>query len=502
MKRLAFAVVAATALVLSGCAPTPSVTPTVNVEGVAAELVPFYGQRLDWKDCESGFECATAIAPLDWANPSQEKINLALIRHRATGKNRLGSLFVNPGGPGASGVKFIRGSLDYAVDKKLQAAYDIIGFDPRGIGGSTAVTCYDAAGMDDYLYGLPTTKRGTAENLTERLTVATDFAKACEKNTGPLLAHVDSVSTARDLDMLRSAVADKALNYLGYSYGTFIGAMYAQTFPDKVGRLVLDGAVDPTQGSSSSMVSQAVGFEMALSNYLTWCFTQGDCPFDHNLDTAKAKISELLSNAEIAPIKNEDGRHLGADSMVTAIIAPLYSKNSWKYLSQMFADVIDNRSAAVAFELADWYNERSSDGTYATNQNEAYTAVSCLDSPSSNKADWAAEAKQLQEKAPLIGKYFTYSEVSCSVWPIKPVLTPGPLGPTGKAPIVVIGTTGDPATPIAWADSLANQLTNGRLIRLNGEGHTGYNRGSSCVNDIVDGYMLGTAEPAKTSTCS
>ena len=499
-RALAVAVLAV--VTLAGCStPRPAAT-LGSGETVAPELVKFYSQQLDWTNCNGGFECATAKAPVDWAAPSGDTISLSLIRHRASGSNRVGSLFVNPGGPGASGVKFVRESLDYAVDATVQKSFDVIGFDPRGIGESTSVKCLDAPGMNEYIYGLPTAKRGTSANLDERMKAATEFAQACEKNTGALLAHVDSISTARDLDMMRALVGDASLNYLGYSYGTFIGAMYAQTFPAKVGRLVLDGAVDPEVSSADAMKAQAVGFEMALTNYLQWCFTQNDCPLAHNLDSARAKISSLLAEVDVAPIMNTDGRELGADTLVTAIIAPLYSKNSWKYLSKMFTDVMVNDSAEVAFALADWYNERKEDGTFASNQNEAYTAVSCLDGPASPQSGWAAEAAALKKSAPLIGPYLSYAEVSCSVWPHKAVITPGPLGATGDAPIVVIGTTGDPATPMAWAESLSAQLTNGKLIRLSGEGHTGYNRGSQCVNKVVDDYLVSGTIPGKLTSCS
>jgi pimeloyl-ACP methyl ester carboxylesterase len=495
----------ATAVLLSACASTPVpktvATSSPFTQGATTAELPFYSQVLEWTSCETGLQCSTAEAPLDWANPGGAKISLALIRHVAPANTRVGSIFVNPGGPGASGVNFVRDSLDYAVGKTVQASFDVIGFDPRGIGASTSVNCFDTAGMDEYLYGLPETKRGTEANLTERLQWATKFANACKDNTGDLLGHVDSISTARDLDMLRALVGDMKLNYVGYSYGTFIGAMYAQTFPTRVGHLVLDGAIDPTQGSSSSMVAQAVGFEMALSNYLTWCFDQSDCPFSSGVASAKETIAGLLAAVDATPIANSDGRELGADTLVTAIIAPLYSKNSWKYLNQLFTDVIDNDSAEVAFALADWYNDRDENGEYRTNQNEAYTAISCLDAPASTESAWKKEAAQLTKAAPLIGKYFTYSEVSCSVWPYKAIIKPAKLGPTGDSPILVIGTVGDPATPIAWADALTKQLTNGKLIRYNGQGHTGYNRGSTCVDAIVDNYLLDVAVPAKLSNC-
>jgi pimeloyl-ACP methyl ester carboxylesterase len=499
---MALAVTAVIALAsLAGCAPQTSTPAAPDTAGVATELLPFYGQNLAWSDCTGGFQCAKATVPVDWSTPAGSTITLSLIRHPANSSKRKGSLFVNPGGPGASGVAFVRDNLNYAVDKTLQDTFDVIGFDPRGVGESSPVTCYPAAQMDDYLYGLPTAARGTQAALSERLKASTDFAQACQHNSGDLLAHVDTVSVARDLDMLRGVVGDTAINYLGYSYGTFIGAMYAQTFPTKVGHLVLDGAIDPTVSQADTMVAQAQGFEMALANYLTWCFTQKDCPFTGSVDSAKARIAALLAQVDAHPIASQDGRKLGADTLLTAIIAPLYSKSSWKYLTQLFTETMVDGKAETAFSLADWYNERTDKGTYKTNQTEAFMAVTCLDSPTSSPTTWDAQARELEAKAPLIGKYFTYSEAGCSVWPFKAVITPGPLGATGDRPILVIGTTGDPATPIAWAEGLAQQLTNGRLIRYTGDGHTGYNRGSTCVDAIVDGYLLGATEPAVAAKC-
>ena len=486
---------------LAGCAPRASTSTSADTTGITADLLPFYGQSLTWSDCADGFQCAKATAPIDWAQPAGATLTLSLIRHPATGSKSQGSLFVNPGGPGASGVAFVRDNLSYAVDKTLQDSFDVIGFDPRGVGESSPITCYSAAEMDDFLYGLPGAARGTQAALSEGLASSRDFAGACKQNSGELLAHVDTVSVARDLDMLRAVVGEPKLNYLGYSYGTFIGALYAQTFPTRVGHLVLDGAVDPSVSQADSMVAQARGFEMALANYLSWCFTQSDCPFTGAVDTAKARIAALLAQVDAHPIAAQDGRKLGADTLVTAIIAPLYSKASWKHLTQLFAETMVNGKAETAFALADWYNERTDKGTYKSNQTEAFMAVTCLDSPTSDPTTWDAQARELQAMAPLIGKYFTFSEAGCSVWPFKAVITTGRLTDTGPSPILVIGTTGDPATPIAWADSLAKQLTNGRLIRLSGEGHTGYNKGVSCVDAIVDAYLLGTTEPAVSATC-
>ncbi len=501
-RALGGALIAALLIGLTACSSLPAGVNSTPAPGeVSSELAPYYQQVLTWKSCRDGLECTTAIAPLDWAHPAGKTISLALIRHRAPAKTRQGSLFVNPGGPGASGVKFIRDSLDYAVDKTLIANFDVIGFDPRGVGDSTPVRCYNAKQMDIYLYGLAKAARGTSAALAESVAEAKAFANACLANTGDLLAHVDSISAARDLDMLRNAVGDSKLNYLGYSYGSFLGAMYAQTFPHKVGRLVLDGAVDPSVSNDAGIVTQAKGFEMALGNYLAWCLKQSDCPFSGSVTSAKLEIRSVLERVDSKPLKASDGRLLGADALATGIIAPLYSQSSWTYLSQLFTDLLVDNNPDTAFALADWYNERDSDGTYLSNQTEAFTAVTCLDAPAAPRANWQRNADELKRVAPTIGVYFAFGEVGCSVWPVPAVLTPARLGPTGPSPILVIGTTGDPATPISWADGLVKQLTNGRLIRYTGEGHTGYNRGSSCVNKIVDDYLTGSKIPDRSSTC-
>ncbi len=501
-RALAGALVASVALILSACVGTPPVVQSTPAPGqVSSQLRPYYAQVLAWSACKNGLECATASAPLDWAKPEGKKISLALIRHRAPAKSRLGSLFVNPGGPGASGVDFVRDSLDFAVDKTLLARFDVIGFDPRGIGASTAVKCYEAQKMDDYLYGVTSSPRGTQAALSESLGEAKAFARACLANTGDLLGHVDSISVARDLDMLRSAVGDASLNYLGYSYGSFLGAMYAQTFPNRVGRLVLDGAVDPSVSNDAGIVTQAKGFEMALSSYLVWCLKQSDCPFSRSVASAQGVISRLLAQVDGHPVTASDGRKLGGDTLATAIIAPLYSQNSWKYLTQMFSELISDNNPDTAFALADWYNERDADGSYLSNQTEGFTAVTCLDAPPAPRDLWLRNAAELKRVAPTIGAYFAFGDVGCSVWPFKAVMSPAKLKPTGPHPILVIGTTGDPATPIVWADGLVDQLTDGRLIRYTGEGHTGYNRGSNCVNKIVDDYLTGVKVPATRATC-
>ncbi|WP_111720569.1 alpha/beta hydrolase [Homoserinimonas sp. OAct 916] len=504
------ALLAAVAVIASGCttfAPpgvgigTGTVPSTPTGENVSAELTPFYHQKLSWSDCGKRMQCTTVMAPLDWAKPSADKVELAVVRKPATGKNRIGSLLVNPGGPGGSGYDFVLDSVDYATDAALQKQYDVVGFDPRGVGRSTAVTCYGPKKMDDFLYGLSTAERGSDAWITEQTNSSQEFADACEQNSGDLLQHVDTVSAAHDLDLLRAVLGDSELHYLGYSYGTFLGATFAGLEPAKAGRLVLDGAIDPSTTNFEVTRTQAVGFENALKAYLTDCLTRTSCPFSGTVDTAMAKISALLAAVDASPIRNADGRQLGADTLVTAIIYPLYDATSWEYLSAMFASVMQG-DASVAFQFADGYNGRNADGTYKDNSTEAFIAINCTDYAYDAAVErMRAEAAELEQAAPVIGKYMSYGDILCSVWPAKFTGTRAPIQAAGSPPILVVGTTGDPATPYVWAQNLAKQLENGHLLTYHGEGHTAYNKSNKCVNDTVDNFLLRGEVPATDPMC-
>ncbi|ANP71491.1 alpha/beta hydrolase [Cryobacterium arcticum] len=490
---------------LTGCVPwflpqpAPS-TSTPTGENVEGDLAPFYGQVLAWTDCEDGMHCTTATAPLDWDDPAAGSVDLALVRHPATG-DRIGSLLVNPGGPGGSGYDFVKDSVDYATDAALQARYDIVGFDPRGVGKSSAVACYDPAQMDEYLYGLTTAERGSDAWLQEQEASAAGFAAACADKTGALLGEVDTKSAARDLDLLRAVLGDKQLNYLGFSYGTFLGATYAELYPDKVGRLVLDGALDPSTSNFEVTSTQAKGFESALRAYLTDCLAGKDCPFDGTVDDAMATISALLASVDASPITASDGRQLGANSLLTAIIYPLYQATAWSYLSDMFEGVLQG-SADGAMQFADAYNGRNADGTYLDNSTEAFMAINCVDyAYNADPASMRAEAAQIEQIAPTIGKYMAYGDISCAAWPYTFTGERQEIHASGAAPILVVGTTNDPATPYVWAQNLAAQLDSGQLVTYEGEGHTAYNKSNSCVNDAVDNYLIDGTVPATDPMC-
>lgn len=490
------------ALVLTGCAAPVVPLPTQSPETVAADLRPFYEQELKWSDCYDQMHCAEATAPLDWAEPEGETISLALVKHEASPNARLGSLFVNPGGPGASGVSFVANSLDYAVSADVKKNYDVIGFDPRGVGASTAITCYtDPHETDSFLFGYTPTARETDQWFAEGEQASRDFIAACSQNSGDLLAHVDTVSAARDLDMLRAVVGDSRLNFLGYSYGTLLGAIYAENFPHNVGRMVLDGALNPASTSAEVMLTQAVGFEQALQAYLKDCLTQESCPFQGSVDSSMKQISDLLAQLDKSPLTASDGRVLGADTMVTAILTPLYDRQSWDFLTEVFAAEMQG-DADPAYTSVDWYYNRSTSGSYEDNSTEAFIAINCLDYPvSADKSQWAADAAALKKQAPVMGPYLAWGDQLCSMWPAPAVLQPAEVHARGSADILVVGTTGDPATPYRWAQELAAQLENGHLVTYTGEGHTAYNKSNSCVNNAVDGFLLQGKVPTKDPRC-
>ena len=501
----AVAGVAVVSLLLAGCVSwfrpaTGGSTSKPTREKVAANLQSFYSQSLTWKSCSNGFQCTTVTAPMNWQDPSQASIKLALIRKQATG-TKLGSLLVNPGGPGASGYDFIRDSLSYAVDSTLQKNYDIVGFDPRGVGHSSAVSCGGASVLDNFNYSIIPGTPGTDPWLADLEKENAQFGADCLKSSGPLLQFVDTVSAARDLDLTRALLGDTKLNYLGYSYGTFLGATYADLYPKKVGRLVLDGALDPATTEFEVTDIQAKGFESAFRAYLKSCIGTKDCPFTGTVDEAMLETRKILDRLQASPLQNSDGRALGANTMFTAIILPLYNKDNWTYLNTLFAEVLQG-STKTAFVLADSYNDRAKNGTYNSNSTEAFVSINCLDYKSQDSvAQMRTEAAQLAADAPTFGPQMAYGGTSCAKWPFASTRDRGPIAAKGSGDILVVGTTNDPATPYVWAKNLSAQLAKGHLITYHGEGHTAYNKSNSCVNNAVDNYFVRGTVPAKDPDC-
>ena len=496
----------AASVALSGClyaiipdtkpSSTESLAP--DTEGVSADLLPFYEQSLSWSDCD-GFECTTVTAPLDWADPGAGEVELSVIRQRSLAGEAIGSLLTNPGGPGASGVGLIRESIAFAVGLALQEQFDVIGFDPRGVGESTAVRCFDDAEMDAYLFDIPADPRGSDAWTADRTRGNQEFSDACEAGSDGILPFITTENAARDMDLLRAVLGDTELNYLGYSYGTFLGATYAKLYPEKVGRLVLDGAIDPSVSGADVSTTQAIGFESALRAYMADCLAGSDCPFRGTVDEGMADLGTMLAGVDLSPLPAADGRMLGADSLLTGIIAALYAEDSWPYLTIALTDVLQG-DPEVAFQLADFYYNREN-GAYLDNSTEAFRAYNCMDYPidTSGEAQAAADAL-IAAEAPTVAPYWSGPD-PCEDWPYPPAGTRGEITADGAAPIVVVGTTNDPATPYEWSVALADQLSSGVLVTRVGEGHTGYNKGNACVDAAVEVYLLQGAVPEDGLRC-
>jgi len=502
---LAAAIAALAVAVLSGCQFTPAPVAT-SPAAAPVDVDAFYTQTLAWSDCGSGMLCATAKAPIDWDAPADGAIDLALVKHPANGTAQ-GSMLLNPGGPGGSGWDYVYYSGDSSATPAVMDNFDVVGWDPRGVGQSTPVTCYtDPRDTDEALYGTFDSPYDTQGWIDELTAEEADFAAACEKNTGELLANIDTASNAKDMDMLRAVLGDAKLNYLGYSYGTYFGTVYAELFPQNVGRFVLDGAVDPLVSDFESLKFQMAGFDSAFRAYLADCLSGDDCPFTGSVDDAALQARGILDGVDALKLKNPDGRTLDSATLGTGIAGNLYAESRWRDMSTMFT-ALHAGDPAPTFESADDYNSRNSDGTYASNSFDVYVAATCVDGDfASDPASTLDRIDEIDAAAPILGRYFAYDDfavldVACSHWPYPRADLPTSFEATGAGPILVIGTTNDPATPYASSVSLAKQLSSGVLITHKGEGHTVYNQGNTCIDDTVDAYFVSGTVPSADPMC-
>ena len=460
------------------------------------------------------FSCAVITVPLDYANPTGETISIAVKKRAATGGHAQGALFINPGGPGDSGVSFAERAGN-AFSPDLLNAYDIIGFDPRGVGSSTAITCSsdddsssstaepstsagataspsagtEASGGESYEEWAESTRQSFQE-LTEQ----------CASHTEPaaLLDHVDTVSAARDLDILRALAGQEKLNYLGFSYGTYLASVYAETFPGNTGRMVLDGAIDPSLSLAEQGLGQAKGFEQALRTYVDYCQNSAGCPLSGGTDAGVQQIRDLITSANSTPLATGDpNRTVTGSDIVAALSEYLYTtEQNWEPLNKALDQAINHRdgSAFVASEEQDTSSKDDGGG--------AFQAVTCLDYPvEGDKTTWAAQYEQAKREAPVFADSAVGMDLVCSVWGHNGTRKPTQIHARGAAPILVVGTTGDPATPYAWSKSLAEQLDSGQLLTWEGNGHTAYGGDASCVNDAVDAYLISGTMPKKGLTC-
>jgi len=513
---VAFAVVALVASLITKMGPAnDSASPAVQYDKASfSTLAGYYAQKPLWSNCPGANKkarCADIIVPLDWSNVGANQIKIAVAVNPAANPSTSPYLLMNPGGPGGSGKEWITKYISSLGTANIRSKYNLVGFDPRGVGESTPIKCTDgASALRDYLYNSSPFEFGSAKDVSYSKRMVKYFGEACLSYTGALLGHIDTSSAAKDMDIIRAVLGSKKLNYLGYSYGTLLGITYASFFPNKVGKFVLDGVVDPTVDPSQDSLNQLVGFQSAMKAYLADCIKNvSGCPFAGlTVDQAMTKIGkEFLRPLEGTEMyTSEKNRKLTINSGFTGMIAALYSKDSWQYLTKAFQDVIGKAKpdGRIFLLLADsYFGYDDSTKTFGSNENEAFKAISCLDSRES--ADPTAIQKQNEKVlaiSPVFGRYWQYGGLGCYKWPFDVV--PGPKDYSAKnAPtMLVVGTTNDPATPYSQAKNVAhNVLAHGWLLTYKGEGHTAYGSSNQCVADTVDTFLTAGTLPAKEKTC-
>ncbi len=485
-------------------------TSVLGAEGSSApggsDDVDPYQQTLAWGDCEGGeegseeleaaFECATATVPIDYADPSAGTTTIALKRLPATG-DKQGTLFINPGGPGGSGVEMAF-FFSLLASEGLKDVYDIVGFDPRGVGASDPLGCLDTASFDELL--ATDVDPADADSADRYAALVQAQGEACLQTNPQLAQHVTTVETAMDLDVLRALVGDETLHYFGASYGTFLGTTYAALFPDKAGRLVLDGAVDPSLSLTQAGLRQAAGFQLAFEDYVADCLT-ADCPLGSSMEEIEQKLADLLDAVVDEPLDTADPeRPLTQALAFYGIAGPLYAQFEWPFLTSSLVEAFAGDGSELLAN-ADVYNNRGTDG-YLTNQAQANTAINCLDAPLHPEPEVTPTEEDFVAASPLFGDItYGYLEVGCMSWPIEPSVEAPDYSAPGAPPILVIGTTGDPATPFASARKLADTLESGVLLIRDGEGHTAYHQGNACIDEAVDAYLVDGVVPADGTEC-
>ena len=452
-------------------------------------LEKFQTQTLDWKSCEGSFSCASFHVPVDYNHIDQNTFELKVLVHPANiPTQKQGVLFVNPGGPGGSGIDYAF-NAESIVSPSIADVYDIVGFDPRGVNLSQPIRCLTDAQEDQV-----NADGGTVQTPADLAVLIKDnklIASACAKAAGTRLGHYSTLDSAKDMDILRAILHQPKLNYIGKSYGTFMGTLYAALFPDKTGRIVLDGAVDPNLSTRDQDIVQAQGFDAAFNSFLK-----------SNQEFTLQNIFDLLKRSRTEPLM-VGTRKLTESLTITGFASALYdSQAGWPQLKKALDQAIRQKNGKPLLDLADQYNQREKDGRYSSNQNDISQIVSCLDFPHTQTIEqMQADEPNFASAAPIFGPYLAFAGISCNYWQAKPVPKPA-LTNLKTNPLLVIGTTRDPATPYAWAQALHKVLVNSTLITLNGDGHTGANRGSTCVDAAMNKYLLTGISPESDLYCA
>lgn len=513
--------------VVAACAPSPESTgqPAVTESRGPAGAVPagldrFYAQPLTWGDCapyatsadsRSGFgnknlQCARLTVPLDYSKPDGDTITTSVLRQKASDSaSRVGALLVNPGGPGASGMELAANLASHVSSTELGRRFDLVGFDPRGVGASEPqVHCLTDRERDaDRAEDLDLD--GSPAGVARQESAARDFAAKCAQRTdhGPdMLANLGTRDVARDMDVLRSALGEPKLTFLGYSYGTRLGYVYAEEFPGNVRAMVLDGAVDPSQDPLAEQVAQGAGFETAFNEFAAWCAQRQDCSVGADPAAAPQAFQNLVRSLIDNPIPLRDGRKLTYDDATLGTIQALYTQQLWQTLNTGLNDLRSGRGSAL-MALADMYNERDPSGRY-TNTQDAFTAIRCIDDPPvTDKEKLLDTRNRFEQVAPFLddGRPNAAALDSCAFWPVPNTSPPHEAKVSGVPPVLVISTTNDPATPYQAGVNLAEAM-NGALLTFEGTQHTAFLQGNECVDSVGSAYLINNVVPPVGQRCA
>lgn len=476
---------------------SPVPTPTQTIEP-SSDLTAYYEQIPDWRDC-GGAECTYIDVPMDYANPDANQVSLAVTRIRARGES-MGSLFINPGGPGGSAFDYAK-AADFVITQPIRERYDLVGVDPRGVGKSDPIRCL----TDDEIDMLNAfDEPDDSPEARAKLNALTRFiGEKCAERADPLFAFMGTVNAARDMDIVRAALGDPTFNYLGMSYGSYLGAVYAELFPKLVGRMVLDGILSPEADAVEVSRQQALGLERAAEKFMADCLGRRDCPFTGSMEDGMNQLRAFIDDASENPIPTKGDRELNGSLAAYAILLHLYFPDiDYPILRDTINQAINDRDGTALLQALDDRISRSSDGTYLDNSTDAYFAVTCLDLPfDSTQFDVELLANEWEQAAPTFGPDIAYGLLTCANWPAEDRERVTSVRAPGSPPILIVSVTGDPVTVHQWGIDLDASLENSSLITWNAFNHTGYNQGSSCVDESVDAYLLAGALPPKGLIC-
>lgn len=461
-----------------------------------AGLAGYYDQDLSWSSCGDA-HCTWVTVPIDYALPSGPTTRLRVKLHPAMGDGGR-ALFVNPGGPGGSAVDF-SDAMATQFGSSVRDAYDIVGVDPRGVGRSDPLTCLPDKEFDSFVTTDP--DPDDPAEVTALRSSITALGDACRDNSGALAAHVSTVEVARDMDVVRALLGQRKLDWFGTSYGTLLGAAYADLFPRTVGRMVLDGAVDPSQDAIEGSFAQTTGFQRAVESYAAECATNASCPIGSDPAAGVQRIADLLHRLDATPLPGLEDRKLTEGAAFYGIAVTLYDQQSWPVLTQALKAALQG-DGSILLRLSDIYFQREADGSYVGNGGQVIYAVNCLDARDRpDAATVEAQLPRFEKASPVFGSSLAWGALACTDWPIKATNPLPTIDAKGAPPIVVIGTTRDPATPYESARALAGQLASAVLVTRVGDGHTAYASGNACIRTAVDDFLAAGTVPRKGLTC-